>query len=194
MTSHPIQRYSYGAQHLARSPVSLHELEDLKRAVGFGPQSEHDLHELWGLLADRTDQLVAAWIDRILPFVLPTFTGPDGVADQRYLRAVLSRFIKWIEDTCTRRYDQAWLDYQHEIALRHHRAKKNQTDTVESAAIVPFRYLPITTFVLIDTLVPFLTQAGVDRVVAERLADAWTRSLTIQLALWSQPYVVKGDW
>jgi hypothetical protein len=30
--------------------------------------------------------------------------------------------------TCTRDFDQIWLDYQHEVGLRHHRAKKNRAD------------------------------------------------------------------
>jgi len=98
-----------------------------------------------------------------------------------------------VEDTCTLPYDQDWLDYQHEIGLRHHRAKKNRTDGVTSAEIVPFRYLPITLYPLTSTLPPFLVEAGVDKERAERLGAAWTKSLVLQITLWSHPYVRDGE-
>ena len=51
------------------------------------------------------------------------------------------RFGQWILDTARAEYDQRWLDYQHEIGLRHHRTKKNRTDGAPSTDIVPFRHL-----------------------------------------------------
>ena len=49
-------------------------------------------------------------------------------------RPVVKRFGQWILDTARAEYDQAWLDYQHEIGLRHHRTKKNRTDSVDAVA------------------------------------------------------------
>src|SRR5262245_54253222 len=46
----------------------------------------------------------------------------------RTTKAVGKRFGQWVIDTARARYDQAWLDYQYEIGLRHHRTKKNKTD------------------------------------------------------------------
>lgn len=124
---------------------------------------------------------------------LPT-AGEDGTPNEADLNAAHPRFMQWIEDTCTRPYDQAWLDYQHEIGLRHHRRKKTQTDGVRSVEIVPFRYLPITLHPLTNTLRPFIVEAGVDAVRAERLSEAWAKSLILQVTLWSHPYVREGDW
>lgn len=44
------------------------------------------------------------------------------------LRLSGKRFGQWVIDTAQAKYDQAWLDYQYEIGLRHHRSKKNKTD------------------------------------------------------------------
>jgi protoglobin len=66
------------------------------------------------------------------PHLVYYFTGSDGQPNAGYLNAVRQRFSQWILDTCNRSYDQDWLDYQYEIGLRHHRSKKNQTDSVQS--------------------------------------------------------------
>lgn len=195
MTTTPkIPGYTYGSPELARSPVSLAELEELKRALAFGAADESALRELWDVIADRREELFEMWMGRIAHFFLPTFAGADGTPDESYLEAAHPRFMRWIEDTCTRAYDQAWLDYQHELALRHHRTKKNRTDGVESVEIVPFRYLPIALHPLTSTLRPFLVRTGIDKPSADRLADAWAKSLTLQVTLWSEPYVKDGDW
>ena len=66
----------------------------------------------------------------------------DGRPDAQYLGRVRQRFGQWIRDTCSAQYDRAWLDYQHEIGLRHTAAKKNRTDAVASAAPqIHLRYL-----------------------------------------------------
>lgn len=49
--------------------------------------------------------------------------------------------MRWVIDACTRPLDQAWLDYQQEIGLRHTRAKKHRTDRVNSPDHIPLRYL-----------------------------------------------------
>lgn len=56
---------------------------------------------------------------------MSTFVGPDGEVDEEYFERTHKRFVQWIDDTCNRTYDRDWLNYQYEIALRHHRAKKN---------------------------------------------------------------------
>lgn len=186
--------YAYDSSALARSPVSRAEFDDLRQAIGFGEQDERALRELWDVIRDRREELFGRWIERIAHFFLPTFAGPDGVPDQAYLDAAHPRFMRWIEDTCTRPYDDTWLAYQHEIGLRHHRTKKNRTDGVRSVPIVPFRYLPIALHPMTSTLRPFLVDVGVEPARAERLSDSWAKSLTLQVALWSHPYVTAGDW
>lgn len=58
-------------------------------------------------------------------------------------------------DTCRRPYDQAWLDYQHEIALRHTRDKKNQTDQVDAVDHVPMRYVVVLIYPVTATMPPW---------------------------------------
>jgi uncharacterized protein YndB with AHSA1/START domain len=70
------------------------------------------------------------------------------------------RFGQWILETARAEYDQKWLDYQHEIGLRHERAKKNRTDDAASTDVVPFRYLFPLVFPVTFTLKPFLAKKG----------------------------------
>ncbi|MEZ5361354.1 MAG: protoglobin domain-containing protein [Bryobacterales bacterium] len=79
--------------------------------------------------------------------------------DVHYL-AVRQRFGQWIDDLCNRTHDQAWLDYQHEIALRHYRTRKNATGCADAAPVVPLRYLVALTFAITATIRPFLEAAG----------------------------------
>jgi len=46
------------------------------------------------------------------------------VVDRDYAAVVAKRFGQWVLDSARATYDQAWLDYQYEIGLRHHRSKK----------------------------------------------------------------------
>src|SRR6185295_17857548 len=80
---------------------------------------------------DQIDAILDTWLSpvRATPFLAAYYGTPDGrTIDERYFIDVRARFGQWIRDTCNRPHDQAWLDYQHEIGLRHHRAKKNRTD------------------------------------------------------------------
>jgi hypothetical protein len=79
-----------------------------------------------------------------------------GKVDGAYTKAVGKRFGQWVIDTAKAQYDQAWLDYQYEIGLRHHRSKKNKTDAghtlghirardliaFSAAIVVPMKPLP----------------------------------------------------
>jgi hypothetical protein len=53
-------------------------------------------------------------------------------------------------------YDQDWLNYQQEIALRHTSAKKNKTDGVRSTPCVPFEDVIAFVAVMNETIKPFL--------------------------------------
>ena len=104
------------------------------------------------------------------------------------------RFGQWILDTARADYDRAWLDYQHEIGLRHHRAKKNVTDAAPSTAIVPFRDLFALIFPVTFTLRPFLAKKGHSAEDVEKMYAAWVKSCHLHVTLWSQPYVKEGDF
>jgi hypothetical protein len=48
-----IAGYTYGTADLPRSPVSIADFDDLKRAIGFGREDESALRELWEVVRDR---------------------------------------------------------------------------------------------------------------------------------------------
>ena len=192
MRTDTIPGYAFGGQ--TRSPVSLDELEDLKSAVSF-TQADHDaLRRLWDIVHDEVESLFEAWIARIGHFFAPTFARPDGSIDEAYMAAAHPRFLQWVEDTCLRPYDQVWLDYQHEIALRHHRTKKNRTDQAAAVAIVPYRYLPAAVAPMTLALREFVAARGLSADEATPIVDAWLKALLLHVALWSRPYVSEGDW
>jgi hypothetical protein len=69
------------------------------------------------------------------------FVKPDGKPDDAYKASVKRRFVQWVIDVAFRAHDQNWLNYQHEIGLRHTPAKKNRTDNAQTPPLVPFPYL-----------------------------------------------------
>jgi hypothetical protein len=97
-------------------------------------------------------------------------------------------------DTCTRPFDQVWLDYQDEIARRHTPEKKNRTDGVKAAPLVPLRYLVAFTAVVIATSKEFLAAKGHSPEQVEGMHAAWTKAMLLTLALWSRPYAKEGLW
>ena len=147
---------------VAPSPVSLHELEMLKPAAGLTEEDERYLRLAGTVLADQTEELVACWrgILAAEPHLARYSLGPDGQPDPHYAGASGLRLQQWILDTCLRPYDQDWLDYQQEIALRHTSLKKNKTDGVESAPYVPLRYILAFSAVINETIKPFLAAKG----------------------------------
>ncbi len=142
-----IPGYDFGTQAVARSPLSLEDFDLLKQTVLFGEEDERYLRMAGDVLEDQTDEVVDLWYSFVgdHPHLIYYFSDPDGQPDENYLARVRERFKQWILDTCRRPYDQQWLDYHQEIALRHTRAKKNQTDQVRSAHQLPLScrlYLP----------------------------------------------------
>ncbi len=104
------------------------------------------------------------------------------------------RFGQWILDTCRRPYNQEWLDYQQEIALRHTPEKKNVTDNANSVDNIPLRYVIAFIYPVTATLRPFLAKKGHSADQVEAMYQAWFKSVTMQIALWSQPYTRDGYW
>ena len=87
--------------------------------------------------------MVAAWRTVIgaQPHLSMWFASPDGKPDDEYKARVKRRFVQWVIDVATRPHDQAWLNYQEEIGLRHTPEKKNKTDRRNTPPLVPLRYL-----------------------------------------------------
>ncbi len=190
-----IHGYTYGTAAVARSPVSLADFEEMKKSVLLG---DEDLRYL-----RMSNEVVKAPVEPILadgfvganPHLLASFTGAsDAKPLGDYLAGVRRRFGQWILDTARAGYDQAWLDYQHEIGLRHHRTKKNQTDGAPSTAIVPFRHLFALVFPVTLTLRPFLAKGGHSAADVDGMHAAWVKSTMLQVTLWSHAYVKDGDF
>ena len=89
---------------------------------------------------------------------------------------------------------QRWLDWQHEIGLRHNKLKKNTTDRVASVKQVNFRYIPALTIPITTTLKPFLAKKGASAADVDKMHAAWVKSVLMQSILWSQPYIKDGEF
>jgi hypothetical protein len=191
-----IPGYTYGTPAVASSPITLAELELLKRTVQLEAEDERYLRMAGEVLADQVDALLDCWrgVTASEPHLAILSAGPDGLPDARYSAASRPRFGQWILDSCLRPYDQAWLDYQHEIGLRHHPSRKNLTDSVESAPRVPLRYLIAFCAVIVNSVRPFLAAKGHSMEDVEAMHRAWCKSVMLQMALWSQPFARPEDW
>ncbi|HEV3476848.1 MAG TPA: protoglobin domain-containing protein, partial [Rubrobacteraceae bacterium] len=122
--------YDFGAGTVARSPLGIEDLDLLKQTILFTDEDERYLRLAGDVLEDQADEVLDLWYGFVgsHPHLIYYFSDLGGEPDGDYLARVRERFKLWILDTCRRPYDQEWLDYQQEIALRHTRAKKNQTD------------------------------------------------------------------
>jgi hypothetical protein len=192
-----IHGYTHKTEAVSRSPVSLTDFEHMKASVLFGEQDVVALRMSYDVVKDDVEAILDVWYGFVgsQPHLLTSFTSKsDGQPLGAYLDAVRKRFGQWILDTARAEYDQAWLDYQHEIGLRHHRAKKNKTDGASSTEIVPFRNLFALIFPVTFTLRPFLAKKGHAAEDVEKMYAAWVKSCLLQVTLWSHPYVKDGDF
>jgi hypothetical protein len=191
-----IPGYTYGTGAVPRSPVGLDELELLEATLLLGPDDLAALRRSADLLAPRVEEILDVWYGFVgaNPHLLAAFTGPDGQPDGDYLAAVRRRFGRWILDTAAADYDQAWLDYQHEIGLRHHRTGKNRTDGARAADHIPLRYVLALLVPITTTLKPFLADGAADDDEVEAMHQAWVKAVLLQVILWSHPYVRDGDF
>jgi Protoglobin len=191
-----IPGYTYGTDTVPRSPVSLEELQLLRATLLLGEDDLAALRRSGDLLAPRVEEILDVWYGFVgaNPHLLAAFSDPDGQPDQAYLAAVRRRFGRWILDTARADYDQAWLDYQHEIGLRHHRSGKNRTDGARAADHIPLRYVLALLVPITTTLKPFLAEGGAEADEVEAMQQAWVKAVLLQVILWSHPYVRDGDF
>ena len=182
---------------LARAPYSMADLAALQKSMLFGADDVAALRQSWAILAVQTEAILDVWYGfaastpEVVVFFGDTRSGqPDGA----YLAAVRKRFALWILDTADAKYDQAWLDWQYEIGLRHNRVKKNKTDGAHGPAQVDFRYLPALTIPITTTLKPFLAKKGASAADVEKMHAAWVKAVLLQAILWSHPYIKDGEF
>lgn len=192
-----IPGYTAGTQAVARSPIALHDFALMQKSVLFGDGDVRALRQSHEVVKDQIDAILDVWYGFVgsQPHLLTSFTHREsGEPIGDYLAGVRRRFGQWILDTARAEYDQAWLDYQHEIGLRHYRAKKNLTDGAASTALVPFRDLFLLVVPVTTTLTPFLAKHGHSAGEVEAMHAAWVKACLLQLTLWSHPYVKGGDF
>ncbi|HTW64775.1 MAG TPA: protoglobin domain-containing protein, partial [Bryobacteraceae bacterium] len=186
-----------GAREVARSPLSLQDLESLKISAGFTEDDERYLRLAGEVLADQTKQIVEHWRAGIIagiPNLARHSRTPEGDPIPEYLAKSNLRFQQWILDTCLRPYDQDWLDYQQEIALRHTSTKKNQVDGVRSTEYVPLRDFIAFVAVMNQTIRLYLAAKGNSAEEIEGMHRAWCKSLQLQLAIWTGAYSGRNEW
>ena len=187
----PIPGYTYGTPEVAPSPVSMRELENLKISVGFTDEDQRYLRLAGEVLADQTKEIVDHWRSGIIaaiPNLARHSRTPAGEPIPDYSARSGLRFQQWILDTCLRPYDQDWINYQEEIALRHTSLKKNQVDGVESTPYVPLRDILGFIAVINETIRPYLAAKGHSSEQVEKMHLAWCKSMQLQTALWARPY------
>jgi len=191
-----IAGYDYGRIGMTRSPVSLEELAQLEATVGWTEEDARLLQRHGDLFRDNAEPMVDAWraVIGAQPHLAKWFFGPDGKPDDDYKAKVKKRFIQWVLDACFRPLDQASLDYQEEIGLRHTPEKKNQTDGAETPPMVPLRFLIAFGAVVTTTARKFFVDAGVRGDELVKLQDAWSKAVQLHITLWSRPYVKDGLW
>jgi Protoglobin len=194
-----IPGYSYGEAEVARSPISLRELENLRVSAGLTEEDQPYLRLAGGVLADQTKQIVEHWRSGIIasiPNLARHSRTPEGNPIPEYLAKSNLRFQQWILDTCLRPYDQDWLNYQQEIALRHTAVKKNKVDGVRSTPYVPLRDVIAFIAVMNETIKPYLAAKGNSAEEVEMMYRAWCKSIQVQLALWAKSYAqyAPNEW
>lgn len=192
-----IDGYTFGTDAAAKSPLTITDLNSLKRALLFTDDDVKYLRMSKPILEDQTEAILDVWYGFVAstPELVHFFGNKDtGKPESEYLSRVRARFGRWIIDTAEANYDQKWLDYQHEIALRHHSTKKNKTDNATSAPIVNYRYVPALTIPVTTTLKPFLSKKGASPEDVEKMHAAWVKAVLLQSILWGQPYVRDGEF
>jgi len=104
MVANDISGYDYGSSKVAKSPITVKELEQLKESAGFTKEDEHWLQVAGEVLKDQTQQLVEKWRGVISahPHLARYSLRPDGQKNPRYSEASGLRFQQWVLDTCLR--------------------------------------------------------------------------------------------
>lgn len=192
-----IPGYRLGDASLPASTLGQRDLAELKASLLFGDVDVAALRRAHAVVEGQVEAILDVWYGFVgaTPHLLAYFSDPaSGQPDGHYLAAVRQRFGQWILDTCAADYDDAWLAWQAEIGRRHHRVGKNRTDGARAAPIVHLRHLLALVVPISHTMKPFLANRGASAEEVEAMHAAWTKAVLLQAILWSQPYVIEGDF
>ncbi|MGH9566913.1 MAG: protoglobin domain-containing protein, partial [Candidatus Angelobacter sp.] len=96
-----IPGYEYGTSRVARSPITVEDLELLKESAGFTQADEVALHAAGNLLAGHTKEVVDKWRAVISshPHLARYSLRSNGEKSQKYSEASGLRFQQWVLDT-----------------------------------------------------------------------------------------------
>lgn len=190
-----IKGYDYGKASLEKSPVTMQDLSLLKKTLLWSDDDTRYLQMAGEVLKDQIDAVLDLWYGFVgsNDHLLYYFTK-NGQPNMDYLTAVRARFGQWILDLCQKPYDQDWLNYQHEIAKRHHSIKKNKTDGVDTEPIIHYRYMTAFIFPITVTIKGFLAKKGNTPEEVEAMYNAWFKAVTLTVILWTYPYINKGEF
>jgi Protoglobin len=190
-----IPGYGFGSTDSARSPLSMEDLSHLEQTLGWTAIDGHLLLKHADLFRQQAEEMVAAWRTVIgaQPHLSMWFASPDGKPDDEYKARVKRRFVQWVIDVATRPHDQAWLNYQEEIGLRHTPEKKNKTDRRNTPPLVPLRYLLAFIPVVADVR-KFFSPAITDPEELAAVEKAWVKAVHLHITLWSRPYTRDELW
>lgn len=190
-----IKGYDYGKAALEQSPVTMQDLALLKKTLLWSDEDDRLLKRAGEVLKDQTKEILDLWYGYVgnNDHLVYYFTK-NGQPDMDYLSAVRARFEQWILDLCSKPYDQSWLNYQHEIAKRHHSSKKNQTDSVDAVPIIHYRYMTAFIYPITATIKSFLARKGHSQADVDGMHNAWFKAVTLTTVLWTYPYINKGEF
>ncbi len=190
MDTQTIPGYTYGTSEVAPSPISGEEVDLLKATLLWSEDDDRYLRMAGEVLADQADDVLELWYGYVgsHPHLIHYFAHRDGTPNPEYLARVRARFAQWVRDVCERPYDDAWRDYQHEIGLRHTRAKKNEADGVDSVPDIALRYVIAFIFPITATMRSFLAAGGHGPEEVDGMQTAWFKAVVLHVCLWTQPY------
>ncbi|MCB9864266.1 MAG: protogloblin ApPgb, partial [Phycisphaerales bacterium] len=160
--------------------MSEAEFALLKKSFLFTDEDVRFLRMSRGVLEPNVDELLDVWYGfvgandhLVYYFSHPTTRQPNS----EYLMRVRARFRDWVLTTAAANFDQAWLNQQLELGLRHHRLKKNRTDGVEAVAHIPMRYVIALHYPITTTLRPFLARGGHMEQEVQGMYEAWRKAV-----------------
>jgi hypothetical protein len=190
-----IKGYDYGKATLEQSPVTMQELALLKKTLLWSDDDDRYLKMAGVVLKDQTSDVLDLWYGYVGGNEhLVHYFAKNGQPNMDYLAAVRARFGQWILDLCQKPYDQNWLNYQHEIAKRHHSTKKNRTDNVDTVPIIHYRYMTAFIYPITATIKSFLANKGHSQADVDAMHNAWFKAVTLTVILWTHPYINKGEF
>jgi hypothetical protein len=190
-----IKGYDYGKAGLEQSPLTMQDLSLLKKTLLWSPDDDRYLQMAGDVLKDQTNEVLDLWYGYVgsNEQLLYYFTK-NSEPNMAYLTAVRARFGQWILDICQKPYDQNWLNYQHEIAKRHHSVKKNKTDGVDAVPIIHYRYMTAFIYPITATIKGFLAKKGNTIEEVEAMHNAWFKAVTLTVILWTYPYINQNEF